>query len=259
MTAPKDAVAWQAECRSGCADTLPTWHLARAEQSEATGDWFAAAFHFGWLLQAEPDNGLHHLRRGVALSLLGRTTEADGELAKTQDSQSGRASQCVVLAGPGAARLAGVGGSRRVRSGLRGTYKALGRARTSKRPMIPPGPAHWAPRPSGICNRQSRRRGPPSGPTPKIRRPTTRSAHILYRAGQDAEAVRELNETIRLRNAPGEWADFLFLAMAQQHLGQPAEPGACCRRRPRHTTRRRHRIGDCACSGNCWTVRRRRC
>jgi Tfp pilus assembly protein PilF len=46
---------------------------------------------------------------------------------------------------------------------------------------------------------------------------------ILYRAGQDAEAVKELNEAIRLQKYGGAWADCVFLAMAHQRLGQPAD------------------------------------
>jgi Flp pilus assembly protein TadD len=46
---------------------------------------------------------------------------------------------------------------------------------------------------------------------------------VLYRAGQDAEAVKELNESIRLNEAGGSPVDFLFLAMACQRLGKPAD------------------------------------
>jgi hypothetical protein len=43
---------------------------------------------------------------------------------------------------------------------------------------------------------------------------------LLYRAGQYREAVTELNEVIWLNRRGGTWADFLFLALAQQRLGQ---------------------------------------
>ena len=46
---------------------------------------------------------------------------------------------------------------------------------------------------------------------------------VLYRAGEDVEAVKELNESIRLNGAGGSPVDFLFLAMACQRLGKPDE------------------------------------
>jgi tetratricopeptide (TPR) repeat protein/putative hemolysin len=42
---------------------------------------------------------------------------------------------------------------------------------------------------------------------------------ILYRAGQYREAVTELNQAVRMSPQGGTWADFLFLALAHQRLG----------------------------------------
>jgi hypothetical protein len=46
---------------------------------------------------------------------------------------------------------------------------------------------------------------------------------IQYRAGQDAETVQELNESIRLHPNGGMSLDFLLLAMAHHRLGKPAD------------------------------------
>jgi Flp pilus assembly protein TadD len=46
---------------------------------------------------------------------------------------------------------------------------------------------------------------------------------ILYRVGQHQEAVKELNQAIKLSNSAGSALDFLFLAMAQHRLGQTEE------------------------------------
>ncbi len=45
---------------------------------------------------------------------------------------------------------------------------------------------------------------------------------VLYRAGKHEEAVRRLREAIRLEGQGGMPSDWLFLAMAQHRLGQPA-------------------------------------
>jgi WD40 repeat protein/tetratricopeptide (TPR) repeat protein len=42
---------------------------------------------------------------------------------------------------------------------------------------------------------------------------------VLYRAGQCREAVTELNRAVRMNPQGGTWADFLFLALAHQRLG----------------------------------------
>src|SRR5262249_9788382 len=44
--------------------------------------WFAAAFHLGRLIQAEPQDGRHYLRRGPALAHQGKSAEAKQDFEK---------------------------------------------------------------------------------------------------------------------------------------------------------------------------------
>jgi tetratricopeptide (TPR) repeat protein len=60
------------------------WHRAEAASAEQAGRWFAARLHLDRLLDAEPDNGDLHLRRAVALGLLGQQEEARRELARAR-------------------------------------------------------------------------------------------------------------------------------------------------------------------------------
>jgi tetratricopeptide (TPR) repeat protein len=79
-TAPNAVAAWQAERRQALVENAPAWHRTQTVESERDGEWFRAAFHWGWLAQAEPDSGQPHFRRGLALAHLGRTAEAKVEL-----------------------------------------------------------------------------------------------------------------------------------------------------------------------------------
>jgi tetratricopeptide (TPR) repeat protein len=45
----------------------------------------------------------------------------------------------------------------------------------------------------------------------------------LYRAGKFPAAVQRLNEAIKLRDGNGDWADWMFLAMAHHRLGHKEE------------------------------------
>src|SRR5262249_30708328 len=46
----------------------PDWHRGRAGLYEKEQQWFAAAFHLSRLIEAEPQEGAHYLRRGQALA-----------------------------------------------------------------------------------------------------------------------------------------------------------------------------------------------
>jgi WD40 repeat protein len=58
------------------AETNPHWHGASAREAGDRGDWFAAAFHLGRLLESRPWSADLHLRRGHALALMEKRTEA---------------------------------------------------------------------------------------------------------------------------------------------------------------------------------------
>jgi WD40 repeat protein len=48
------------------------WHMLQADEAEAAGQWFAAAFHLNWLLKSDPDNADLRRRRDNAQSHLKR-------------------------------------------------------------------------------------------------------------------------------------------------------------------------------------------
>jgi WD40 repeat protein/tRNA A-37 threonylcarbamoyl transferase component Bud32 len=89
LDAPHDVAAWQAERRQGFAAGLPAWHRLQVAHNEASGKWFTAAFHWACLARFEPDQGLPHFGRGLALARLGWADEARREfeaaLARPQD------------------------------------------------------------------------------------------------------------------------------------------------------------------------------
>ena len=74
--APDDPAAWQAERRTGLADTAAACHRVRAQQSELAGHWFAAAFHLKRICADEPANPRPFFRRSTALSHLGKAEPA---------------------------------------------------------------------------------------------------------------------------------------------------------------------------------------
>jgi WD40 repeat protein/tetratricopeptide (TPR) repeat protein len=57
---------------------------------------------------------------------------------------------------------------------------------------------------------------------------------VLYRAGRHKEAVRRLNDSVRLRDGKGTFADWAFLALAQHRLGNEAEAKNCLAKVRRH-------------------------
>jgi Flp pilus assembly protein TadD/outer membrane protein assembly factor BamB len=250
-TAPQDVAAWQAERRQGLADGVPAWHRARANESLSAGQWFAAAFHLGRLIEAGPVNGRLHFLRGTALAQLARTAEADKEFEKALELKKdlpelAQAEAHAMLAHwDAAAKLY----ARAVQEppappevwyrhallcrGLddRGGYSKacttmVERFGKSTDPVIANQVA-WgcALGPGALSDLnpavEMARRVVKAKPNDYSLRNTLGA--LLYRAEQDPEAVKELNEAIRLNPAGGTSIDFLFLAMIQSRLGKTEE------------------------------------
>jgi WD40 repeat protein len=78
--------------------TAKAWHEAASRAAWAQGQWAAAEFHLGALLEAEPDNPEWRLARGRALARLGRWAEVEADLRKVAAAQPGRAELLLVLA-----------------------------------------------------------------------------------------------------------------------------------------------------------------
>ncbi|HEV3025834.1 MAG TPA: hypothetical protein VGX76_25345, partial [Pirellulales bacterium] len=58
------------------------WHKSEAEQAADAEQWFAAIFHLGCLIDVEPSNGSHYLRRGQAYANAGDWNRAAADVSK---------------------------------------------------------------------------------------------------------------------------------------------------------------------------------
>ena len=56
------------------------WHKAKSSAAMKNGDYFAAAFHYGWLIQLDPATMTHYRDRANARMLLGDFSEAEQDL-----------------------------------------------------------------------------------------------------------------------------------------------------------------------------------
>jgi tetratricopeptide (TPR) repeat protein len=250
-TAPDSAAGWQAERRQALADSAPAWRGTRAADGERAGEWFAAAFHWGRVARAEPGRGLPHLRSGLALAHLGQTEAAKVEfetaLALTSDlgildraaahaelgqRDSVRKLYVEAVAAPNASPLdLAAQGVARLERGDRTGYTAA--CETLVHRFGKTGKPAAANEVAWACSI-----GPDALPDLKPAVELARRAvqanpkdydaqntlgAILYRAGQHEEAVRELNQAIKLNRTGGTGWDFIFLALAQHRLGRPDE------------------------------------
>jgi WD40 repeat protein/Flp pilus assembly protein TadD len=86
----RTAADWQASLEGDRASRLavfplervPHWHQREAEEAEALGMWFTAAWHLEWLLRASPGDVKLLGRHGAALARLGRGPEAVRQLSQ---------------------------------------------------------------------------------------------------------------------------------------------------------------------------------
>jgi WD40 repeat protein/Flp pilus assembly protein TadD len=249
--APNDVTAWQTARRKASVDVLQGWHLKRATESEQAGQWFAAAFHWERLARLTPASGLPHFRRGLALSQLARTADAktefetalslrkdlgDQHLAEAnaelgQWDAAGRFYEKAVAAPQASfevwARHARLRLQLRDRAGYASACAAL-MARFGKT------------RNATVANNLAWTCALAPGALPDLK-PAVELARvavsakandanvrhtlgaILLRAGQDVEAVKELNESMRLDEAGAGTFGFLFLAMASHRLGKSSD------------------------------------
>jgi WD40 repeat protein/Flp pilus assembly protein TadD len=249
--APNDAADWQAERRKALVEGIRAWHRSRAAESERNREWFAAAFHWGWLAKAEPDSGRPHLGLGLALAHLGRAAEAKVEFEKALALKKGLGDLEQVAAH---AELGQWGAVRKLYA------KVVEAPDATPRDLAPLGPQHLGRGDrtgySLVCSTLLDRFGKTNNPAfadevawicaigpqavpdlepavelarlavranPKNHYPRNTLGAILIRAGQYQEAVRELNEAIKLHGRGGTSWNFLFLAMAHHQLGKQSE------------------------------------
>jgi WD40 repeat protein/tRNA A-37 threonylcarbamoyl transferase component Bud32 len=87
--APQQVEEAKAARRQLLREAQADWHRDSATAAERAGQWFAAAFHFGRQLEAEPDNPGPRVHRGLALTHLGRLDEARQEFATALERRDG--------------------------------------------------------------------------------------------------------------------------------------------------------------------------
>jgi tRNA A-37 threonylcarbamoyl transferase component Bud32/tetratricopeptide (TPR) repeat protein len=250
-TAPADVGAWQAQRRKALADGLLAWHQDQADDFTRTGQWFAAAFHLGRLVASGPPVARHHLRRGQALASLGKTAQARQDFEKALSLPEGLSvpERIMAHAELGQWGVAGKLSTRAVEapgaSPDTWALHALLRLHQRDQAGYPTACAalvkHFGKdQEAAVANTVSRTCALGPGALPDLKPAVALARYavkwgpenanyrstlgaILYRAGQAKEAVAELNESIRLSDQGGTWADFLFLAMAHKRLGDARE------------------------------------
>jgi WD40 repeat protein/Flp pilus assembly protein TadD len=247
--APHDITAWQAQRCEALVATLPAWHRARAVACDRAGQWFAAAFHWRRLTQAEPDRGQDHFRLGFALLNLGRTAEAKRAFASAlvlkkdlaeldqadahailgQWDEAARLFKKAVAAPKAPLRVWQRYSMVHLQQGDRDGYCKACMSLFERFGKV----TAWGNYIAWTCAI-----GPDALPDLKpaveLARFAVRASPadanvrntlgaILYRTGQHMDALAELNAAIKLNSRGGTPLDFLFLAMVHHRLGHPKE------------------------------------
>jgi WD40 repeat protein len=79
---------------SASAEQPLAWHRRQADECEAAGEWFAARFHLGRLLEAEPANEALRRRRAHAAVVLADWQQASQDYARLPTSESNPEQAC---------------------------------------------------------------------------------------------------------------------------------------------------------------------
>jgi tetratricopeptide (TPR) repeat protein len=215
---PQEAEAVRQKLAGWAGIDVAAWHSAEADACEQEGDWAAASWHVDHWLAGLPAPCPQLLARRGRLAL---------ELGREQDA----ARDCAAAVGLGrtdadtldwSAHLCLATGNREgYRKACAMILERVGKATDARVANQAAWAAALGPealpdlKPAVGLARVAVKASPGDA---SIR--NTLGA-ILYRAGQYREAVTELNEAVRLNPQGGTWADFLFLALAHQRVGQP--------------------------------------
>jgi WD40 repeat protein/tetratricopeptide (TPR) repeat protein len=257
-TAPHDPAAWQEERRQAVGAGLRQWHHAQALEYFTVRQWFAAAFHFGRLLDTGPAGGAVHFLYGTSLAHLGRTAEANRELERALERKQDvpllvQAEAHAMLAHWEDAATLFARGAGAPNTAPAVWYRhALLRLKLEDRAGYGNVCAVMVPRFGRTTNTAVANQvawacavGPGAlgdlEPAVRLAENAVRAnsgsfethtvlGAILYRAGRLKDAVAALNEAVKLNDQGGTANGFLFLAMAQQRLGLRGDANASLER-----------------------------
>jgi WD40 repeat protein len=201
--------------RATSADQVLAWHRRESMRCESVGQWFAAAVHLDALLEAEPDRWDLRAMRGYARAALGAWRNAGDDYAKAIELEGSHpllwSRQAFVRLGAGDAA-----GYRKVCTDMLGRFGKVNNA--DLRNMVAwtcvLGPDALADQAQGVSLAE---KALASQPGNYLYLNTLGAA--LYRAGRYHAAVKQLNASMKASGTGGSAHDWLFLAMAHQHLG----------------------------------------
>jgi WD40 repeat protein/serine/threonine protein kinase/tetratricopeptide (TPR) repeat protein len=214
--------AWQRRgtaARAASPAQVRAWHHKEAAAAERAGHWAAAVFHLDRLIDLEPGSAMHHHRRGHALAEQEQWDKAAADYARAfalePDSWVIRHRHAVLRL-----QLKDLDGYRQT------CASALDR-RDPTPDLFKDNAAAWVcavgPGAAGDTARAVKLAERALAAAPGSANYLNTLGAVLYRAGRYEEAVKRLNESMQARSPEGTVHDWIFLAMAHQHLGHATE------------------------------------
>jgi tetratricopeptide (TPR) repeat protein len=194
--------------------SLP-WHRYQAAISERRKNWFAAAFHLKYLIDAEPNDSDHRIRRGTAFSELARWHEAVCDLTQAYALSP----SSYVLRSVASAELAS-GNQTAFRDACRKLFDMDGRSSDPddcdvviwQAVQSPFATLDWEPYVS-LAKKWCENK-----PNFAFWHETLGAS--FFRAGRLSEAGRELERAVTLYEGEESWTTHLFLAMTYANLNE---------------------------------------
>jgi WD40 repeat protein/tetratricopeptide (TPR) repeat protein len=241
LHAPRDLQDWQRLRGTGLAKGVTTWQRVQVAECHRTGRWFAAALHGLCLIKAEPDRGVHHFRRGLAVAHLSLQDDAkasfEAALAASKGLEGEQRVDALAMLGrwAEAEKESTSAGERpaawswlwfkqallRLHLGDAGGYR-----QACARALERLGPRH-------VVTIECCALGPAAVPdfSPLLSAGTPRAdetSHcsfgaILFRAGKPADAAARLLQAVKLNGKGGSAETRLLLALTHHALGKPDE------------------------------------
>jgi tetratricopeptide (TPR) repeat protein len=215
----------EAARREAARQEVLAWHERQARADVSSGNWFAAAFHLGRLLDAEPDNKGLHARLVFALAGAGRWPQAVAQTRKALERGADPEVLLQAWQAQAASRLAAddLASYRRLSAALVECFGTTINVRVandvaSHCTLLPDALADFKPL-LPLIERAA-------AAAPGNYTVASTHASVLYRAGRLADCLGRYEEAIRLHGKGGTPFEWLFLAMAHHRLGHAGEAKA---------------------------------